>query len=259
MKRTNSDSSSEEEDGASDEEHGFACPCEMMYAPICADGVEYPNPPCAKRCYGVTDYTVGRCGEESQEDDIPCSCTRIYGPVCANGVDYSNEDCAVNCHGVTSFTYGRCDGSSISINVPSRALECPCPRILSPVCSIESGEQFDNPCLAKCRGLTESEYVSCWDEEPVTQIPPSDRVTPCACTANYEPICANGQDYSSRECAVNCQGVTQYTNGPCDSSSEQADGSETVQRLNAMRARQAIIKQLTKKLMKKKNVAKKNA
>merc|ERR1719334_1702665 len=69
-----------------------------------------------------------------------------------------------------------------------------------PVCSGD-GEQFDNPCLAKCHGVkdwAEGECQACRK-----------------CGLDWQPVCSGDGEQFNNPCLAKCHGVKDWAEGEC--------------------------------------------
>ena len=79
--------------------------CPEIFAPVCADGKEFPSE-CQAKAAGITEFTNGKCTKEQE-----VICPAIFAPVCANGKEFGNE-CEAKAAGITTFTNGACKKAS---------------------------------------------------------------------------------------------------------------------------------------------------
>merc|ERR1719211_862333 len=69
-----------------------------------------------------------------------------------------------------------------------------------PVCSGD-GEQFDNPCLAKCHGVKDWTEGECQAD--------------CTCGYDFQPVCSDDMRQFANLCLAKCNGVERWTEGMC--------------------------------------------
>merc|ERR1712130_394046 len=159
--------------------------------------------------YGVdatTDDTFAGKGDKGNKDSdsnkdsdewSSCLCTVEYKPMCCGkGKDkttYSNK-CEARCDGrrvSDECTEGECNGHGD---------QCQCTNELDVVCcpgeDNEDGEEFANPCTAKCEKST-SELLDC----RYGACPHS-----CACPMHIDEHCCAGKTYDNK-CIADCSGV----------------------------------------------------
>merc|ERR1719336_2050818 len=193
---------------------GKDCECGLDWQPVCSgEGEQFDNP-CLAKCHGVKDFTEGEC----QAD---CTCPYILQPVCSDDMRQFDNLCLAKCHGVEAWTEGECpmiedvcdlqrtqkecrllpecawsnrDGRCSYRSVVGK--DCECGLDWQPVCSGE-GEQFDNPCLAKCHGVKDFTEGECQAD--------------CACPYILQPVCSDDMRQFDNLCLAKCHGVEAWT------------------------------------------------
>ncbi len=202
-------------------------PCPFNYDPVCGcDGVTYPNPCMADRS-GIRQYQPGPCWSNCQNPDVipdEILCPQVYVPVCGcNGVTYPNA-CFANADGVIHYVDGPCpDLECDSIIVaPLPVLDA---QVIEDICSQQpeepvcgcDGKTYPNPCYAFAEGV---EYVIpgiCED------LPCENEVIPLFfvdCTLEpADTICGCNDSTYINPCAAIQDGINDWTDGPCNTTS----------------------------------------
>lgn len=140
--------------------------CPIIHSPVC--GSDY------KTYYNECEMRVTSCKKpdlniyQLQEGECPCPgfmCPRMYMPVCASDGKTYAHPCLFKSEACSSgvemeiISAGECPEEMEPIELKG-AFDCPCPRILAPVCG-EDGIDYGNECEAECADVEIVQHCSC--------------------------------------------------------------------------------------------------
>merc|ERR1712193_3079 len=140
--------------------------CPMTHSPVC--GSDY------KTYYNECELRVTACKKpdlniyQLNEGECPCpgfACPRMYMPVCASDGNTYAHPCLFKSEACSSgvemeiISAGECPEEMEPIELKG-AFDCPCPRILAPVCG-EDGRDYSNECEAECADVEIVQHCSC--------------------------------------------------------------------------------------------------
>lgn len=179
------------------------CPCPKILAPVCCttdEGDVTVDNACLCKC--DKSNSIKHDGECKK----PCICTLNFDPVCCEtkeGDKTTSNECFCTCDPENSVKHkGECKQKPVTPQKPNPPQkphppkQCPCPKILKPVCcATEDGDKtVDNACICTC-----DKENSVLHEGECKKV--------CPCPAIYDPVCCatkKGDVTTPNSCSCKC-------------------------------------------------------